>query len=221
MRCEDARQLFDVYLDGALSAPLVTELGVHRVQCPQCRRELALLEVAGHIVASEQDETSLPDGFTDRLLDCVESPASRGWARWRLRLYVGGPLAAAAVIAMAFLGFFDREPGQVLGNRENVPAVLHRMTVERAESVRNTEAEPNRQRSATPNEDRLFQEWLRRAQESLQSKRQSSESLQSAFDLTVLQLLEILAPTPPLTDAESPVSTKPKPSADGDDVEDM
>lgn len=221
MRCEDARQLFGAYLDGALSAPLVTELGVHRVQCPQCRRELALLEVAGHIVASEQDETSLPDGFTDRLLDCVESPASRGWARWRLRLYVGGPLAAAAVIAMAFLGFFDRDPGQVLGNRENAPAGIHRMNPERVESLRERDSQPDSGSTGTPKDDRLFQEWFRRAQESLQSKRQSGESLHSALDLTVLQLLEILEPRRPSTDVEPAASTKPKPSADGADVEDM
>ncbi|RME38576.1 MAG: anti-sigma factor, partial [Planctomycetota bacterium] len=54
MRCEDARQLFDAYLDGELSASLRTELKAHCVHCPACRHELAVMELACHLVASDR-----------------------------------------------------------------------------------------------------------------------------------------------------------------------
>jgi Putative zinc-finger len=108
MRCEEARQLFDAYLDGELSPSLATELGVHRVRCAECRRSFALLEVSGHIISSDRDPVTVPDDFSERLLACVDV-REHGWvAKVRRTLYFVGPLAAAAVIAMAFLGFFDR-----------------------------------------------------------------------------------------------------------------
>ncbi len=116
MDCEHAQQLFDAYLDGELSSSLATELGAHRLRCPECRRALALLEVTGHVLASDVDIVELKKGFEDRLLACVGSRTS--WQqRFRKTLYVAGPLAAAAVIALAFLGAFDRNPGRWAGKK--------------------------------------------------------------------------------------------------------
>ncbi len=119
MDCKQACQLFDAYLDGELSARLATEFGAHRVRCPECRRALALLEVAGHVIGSDEDPVTLRAGFSERLLACMEAPGRR-WRRFLPRvLYIGGPLAAAAVIALAFAGFFDRSSSIVAGQKDD------------------------------------------------------------------------------------------------------
>jgi hypothetical protein len=120
MRCEQARQLFDAYLDGELSAGQATEVGTHRLNCAECRRALALLEVSGHIIAHDRDTVAAPSAFTDRLLACMDEPHNRWVERVRRYVYYGVPLAAAAVIGLAFLGVFDRRPSgeaRVLGRR--------------------------------------------------------------------------------------------------------
>jgi Putative zinc-finger len=105
MNCEQARNLFDAYLDGELSSALETELGAHRVQCDQCRHELALLEVAGHVISDDSDpESSVPDDFTDRLLACVDAPRPVVYRFDRRRWVVGvAVLAAAAMVAIAVI----------------------------------------------------------------------------------------------------------------------
>ena len=184
MRCEEASQLFDAYLDGELSPALATELGAHRLRCPDCRRALALMEVAGHIVASDKEPVTVSHGLTDRLMACM----GQGQARWphRVRrvLYIGGPLAAAAVICLAFLGVFDRDRGQALGEKNWAePAEIRDILAEDDE----TEA-AGQDDAATRDLDRLGRQF----QENLDSKRQSVESLQKAGDMTILQLLDAL-----------------------------
>ncbi len=121
MQGEQARQLFDAYLDGELSPPLAMELGAHRIHCPECRRALALLEVSGHIIASDRDPVDLSSGFSNRLLACMGPPGGRWEQRLRRVMYIGGPLAAAAVVTMAFLGVFDRDQGEWAGKEEVWP----------------------------------------------------------------------------------------------------
>jgi anti-sigma factor RsiW len=190
MRCEQARQLFDAYLNGELSPSLTTELGAHRVRCPDCRRALALLEVTGHIVASDRDPVTLDVGFTNRLIACMESPQPRWTVRFRRSLYIAGPLAAAAVIALAFLGVFDRPDGKVLGERGlgDRPRVV--------ENVRPADKAPDEgaleEGDYNERAERLLAAWIEQTQENMEAKRQSGESLQKAFGLTVRQLLDIL-----------------------------
>src|SRR3990172_9471766 len=100
MRCEEAQQLFDGYLDGELSPSLTTELDAHRLQCADCRRALAILEVTGHVLVSDREAIMLESKFTDRLLACVETPGQRRVRQARRFLYVAGPMAAAAVIVL-------------------------------------------------------------------------------------------------------------------------
>lgn len=188
MQCEQARQLFDAYLDGELSASLATEVGAHRVRCAECRRALALLEVGGQIMASDRDAVSLRGDFADRLLACMEAPAVRWTHRFRRTLYIAGPLAAAAVIALAFLGVFDSRDTRVAGEK----------------SIRKdrTDSEVARPLPDPPVEERLpeagyrdegwLEEWVKQTQQNMAAKRQSGESLQQVLDLTILQLLDTL-----------------------------
>jgi anti-sigma factor RsiW len=143
MNCQLAHNLFDAYLDGDLSRSLRTELDAHRLQCAQCRHELALLEVAGHMIGSDVDEAAdaLSDGFTDRLLACVDADvdrADRSAARsiWSMRSiqsirsmrptwFIGGGLAAAAVLAVSFTIGSWRSPSQrVAGEIHTNPAAM-------------------------------------------------------------------------------------------------
>jgi anti-sigma factor RsiW len=121
MRCNQAQQLFDAYLDGELSPSLAAELGAHQLQCARCRQALALMEVTGHILASEPGETSLSHDFANRLLACLKHPTARPLRRLQKWVYVGVPLAAAAMIALAVTGVFDRQT-RVAGDTDYMPS---------------------------------------------------------------------------------------------------
>ena len=220
MRCEEARKLFDAYLDGELSPSLATELGVHRVRCAECRRSFALLEVSGHILSSDRDPVTVPEDFSERLLACVDV-REHGWAgKVRRSLYFVGPLAAAAVIAMAFLGFFDRsrdsrvagvkvEPTHVEAGtpRPNAPSAYDREAAERA-----------------------IDQWIGQMQTNRAAKTQTGESTLKPPDLTILQILEMLKDANeggpelhrfPGADLNEPFGPPDEHPADDEDVEDL
>lgn len=191
MRCEQARQLFDAYLDGELSPTLATELGAHRVQCSECRRALALLEVSGHIIASDREPVRVGGEFSDRLLACMELRPGRWTLRTRRMLYIGGPLAAAAVVALAFLGVFDRRSELVLGIQEQGIA----KPVDSSNPLENEDFFGQQPVSSTDDQaERALDEWIQQARENMASKRQSVESLHEMLelDLTILQRLDML-----------------------------
>ena len=121
MRCNEAQQLFDAYLDGELSPSLAAELGAHQLRCARCRQALALMEVSGHILASEPDGASLGHDFANRLLACLKHPRTRPLRRLQRWVYLGVPLAAAAVIALAVTGVFDRQT-RVAGDTDYMPS---------------------------------------------------------------------------------------------------
>ena len=180
MRCEEARKLFDAYLDGELSPSLATELGAHRVRCPECRRAFALLEVSGHIISSDREPVAVRHDFSERLLACMAAPY-RGWfGKVRRSLYVAGPLAAAAVITLAFLGFFDRGRDSKVAGKE----VKADVTVTRA--------------SATPSAhdleaaERAIDRWVGQMQASKAAAGATSEASPDIPDLTILQILKML-----------------------------
>lgn len=174
MNCEQAQQLFDAYLDGELSTSLATELGAHRLRCSECRRALALLEVTGHVLTSYDDRVSLKEGFEERLLACVDDRSSFR-QRFRRTVYILGPLAAAAVITMAFLGAFDRTPGRVAGEKVQAKdsVELDRLWQEMEDAEDGQEVDP---RAAE------LDRWGRKMQ----------ENLQSFQDLTIYQWLDVL-----------------------------
>ena len=177
MNCEQAQQLFDAYLDGELPPALATELGAHRLHCAECRRALALLEVTGHVLASDDDHMSLQEGFEDRLLACVDDRSSLR-QRFRRAFYILGPLAAAAVVAMAFLGAFDRNSGRWAGEKvkagDSVELDLLWQELDEIDGVENgQEVDP-------------------RAVELDRWGRKMQKNLQSFQDLTIYQWLDVL-----------------------------
>jgi len=185
MECSQAQRLFDAYLDGELSKYMMAELDAHRVRCEDCRRDLALLEVSGHVISADAAPCGPQDGFTDRLLACMDERKTSWTLRFRRSLYVGAPIAAAAVIALAFLGVFDKRPSIVAGQKST--ASMKQLDVMRAEDFQeNVDASSNDAASDQENT------WVERIPESLESKRQSVESLQGYFDLTILQWLDML-----------------------------
>jgi len=224
MNCNQARQLFDAFIDGELSVSLATELGAHRVNCADCRRALALLEVAGHIIATDEDSSQLKNDFTDRLLACVDKPIGRWNRLMRRTIYIGGPMAAAAVVALAFLGVFDRShESHVLSEREVAPETTH----EEDESALFIESEFLSEQTANPLDkpDDRWDEWLQEAQRNIDAKRLSGESLQHMLDLTVVQWLDIIeqAKRSSLNETPSPKPTTPaeKAPTGRSDVEDL
>lgn len=119
MNCEQARNLFDAYLNGELSPSLETELGAHRLHCADCRHQLALLEVVGHVVAADGGgQPQLDDAFTDRLLACLDRAQTSTVRPWPRRLRIGGAiLAVAAAIALTFTVWFRGPEPRVAGQR--------------------------------------------------------------------------------------------------------
>ena len=102
MNCEQARNLFDAYLDGELSQTLQAELGAHRVACDTCRHELALLEVAGDVMSADLDSgDKLGTAFSDRLLECVNLPESRSRRPWAFNRWLTGSMLATAAWRVA------------------------------------------------------------------------------------------------------------------------
>ncbi len=214
MDCKQAEKLFDAYLDGELSGSMATELGAHRLQCANCRRALALLEVTGHIISSDRKPESLTPDFTDRLLACVDEQELGNWAKWQHRFYLGAALAAAAVIVLAFAGFFDgTRVGMVAGEKEVNPSMTSDAPVEAIEDDEPIE----------PAKEAALSEWFRRTEKNVKSKKESGESLQRALDSTLEQVLDVLeneadmAPINPDTDA----AKTPFPASKSDGVGDV
>lgn len=183
MRCEQARQLFDTYLDGELSGSLATELGAHRVHCAECRRALALLEVSGQIIAADRAPDALGEDFSDRLLACVKPRAFPWTQRLRRRLYIAVPLAAAAVIVLALTGVFDGRDTRFAGEkgfRLDEPAGQDG-------GLTPVAAEPTGADDAM-----LLEDWVERTRRNFAIKRESGESLQKYLDMTILQWIDVL-----------------------------
>lgn len=219
MRCDQARQLFDAYLDDELSASLATELGAHRLHCAECRQALALLEVSGHIVRTDREPVQLERNFTDRLLGCMDQRSLPWFKRWRRELYVAGTLAAAAVIALAFLGLFDNPEAKVAGDKQ----VLIERPTELAPPLRHAEdtmAQPG-EAGASDASQQMLEAWIDRARDNIAIKRESGASLHELLDQTATQWGHILedAGSQPAPPEEVPDLTGDDPEAGADDVE--
>ena len=119
MRCEQAIHMLDAYLDGELSSSLATEVNAHCLRCRDCGRALALAQVAESVISSDCLAPVVREDFTDRLLACLKPVPRLRRLPWRRGIYIGAPIAAAAVVAFAFLGFFEPPtPTMVLGKLE-------------------------------------------------------------------------------------------------------
>lgn len=211
MRCEQARQLFDAYLDGELSASLATELGAHRLRCAECRQALALLEVSGHIVRTDQEPVQLERNFTERLLGCMDQRSLPWLTRWRREMYIAGTLAAAAVIALAFLGAFDNREAKVAG----VKKVMIERPGESAPTDRPAVGElaPTGEAGAPDGSQETLEAWIDRARDNIAIKRESGASLRWLLDEKATQWSHMLQDA-----GAEPVPQGAVPDADGNDA---
>jgi hypothetical protein len=114
IRCEQAERLFDAYLDGSLAASWTAELHAHQLACSACRRELAILEACGDVLATDRREPRPSDDFTDRVLGALaEQQAEQRRIPWPRRVArVGAGLGIAA--AAAVVAFMLMAPGSLM-----------------------------------------------------------------------------------------------------------
>lgn len=187
MTCNQARNLFDVYLDGELAGSLATELAAHRVACAACRRGLALMEVAGHVIRVDSDGPTLSDGFSDRLLACIDEPPSGSFLRFRkVVLWTGGALAAAAVLALMF--------NLLAGPGDRIAGLIEQISED--SNVETSDADATRTDHPTRAQ---ADEIARRLQEGVSDSGQRVLELKDLTDKTIMQLLDELGLEPELS----------------------
>lgn len=101
--CQDARQLFDRYLDDELSPALQTEVHAHVLHCSECQNDLAIAEACGDVIRLDKCEPRLSGSFADRVLAASRPMRQVHAARARrLPWLIGAPMAAAACLALVF-----------------------------------------------------------------------------------------------------------------------
>ncbi len=210
MDCDQAHHLFDAYLDGELSPALATELGAHRLGCPSCRQELALMEVAGHVVGAGADDPVLEDEFTDRLLACIQPTVTAPRKRRYLIIRIGGALAAAACVTLQ-ITVLTRPTEQVASIRESADGMESAI------------------RSQEPTIPDVAAPGLAEAKDALQSipetvlkTRESSASLLRYGQMTLLEMIDRLR-LEVLRDVATQGASPEEEAAgeDADDVEDI
>jgi Putative zinc-finger len=134
--CLQARHLFDAFLDDELSPAMRTELHTHRLSCPDCSRELALLEACADVVRTDRREPMPHKDFTDRMMVAFTSRRPVPVYRWRrIAVYAASPLAAAAVLVFAFTAWFHApghsKHGLVASRGDSLPPALVKEVAER------------------------------------------------------------------------------------------
>ncbi len=212
MNCDQAQNLFDAYLDGELSPGLETELHAHRLQCAACRQELALMEVAGHVIRSDVGEPKLDADFSNRLLACIEpaAPKPRRRSQWVIR--IGGGLAAAACLTIAVTSLSKPEP-QVKGEQIHGAPVIEGSTEPPTEP-----AGPELDEAAAKFQDSIEGVFQQIPQSSSNLKQLGQKTLLELFD--ELQQQELRDTDPDEAEPEAKPGDTP-PAKDGDDVEDL
>ncbi|MFO0973070.1 MAG: zf-HC2 domain-containing protein [Phycisphaerae bacterium] len=139
--CRNVQHLYDAYLDGELSAPLLAEVEAHLLHCGECQRQVELVRAAGSVMATDASPVRLSDSFADRILAELPLSASRPGLtlsfltrrqrrrRMLERFAAGFVPAVAAMIAFVVL-IWPAEPRvvrrgaatRVLGETESGPA---------------------------------------------------------------------------------------------------
>ncbi len=135
MNCEQSRNLFDAYLDKSLTGTLATEFGAHQLACSHCRRELALMEVAGHVIATDNEAPLLSDEFTERLVECAADKVKPRTLKFSRTLWFALPAAMAACLTMVvWLGGEDDSSATNL-NGEEVKVLGFKDEVESSDEI--------------------------------------------------------------------------------------
>ncbi len=223
MRCEQTKLLFDAYIDGELSTHLKSEFCAHLVNCSDCRRALALVEVSGQIISLNDPEDQLGDDFTNRLLACLERPRASTYQKVRRILYIGGPLAAAAVVVFSIVGIItSKDNNYVLGQKDVAKLQAPEVTDKSAKT------KPLDAHFEDPAADPL-EKWISKGRENFGGELPSEPSDPRAVDMTILQLLEMFddamdkSQTMPIVEPESPASTplNATPQVNVNEIEDL
>ena len=122
MRCSEARPLFSLYLDSAITGIEVRAISEHMRDCMECRLEYMKLEDTRHLVSGLGFKPAPPDlAYKIRLALCHERQRTRGniLRRYVFRLeYVFNsfsvPATAGILTAVFFflilIGFFAPQP---------------------------------------------------------------------------------------------------------------
>jgi hypothetical protein len=106
--CEDARHLFDAFLDGELTPSVRAEVHAHRLNCANCSHELALLEACADVIRTDRREPVLSGSFADEVMATYVDRRHVPSRRWqRIAIFTASPLAAAAVLVFAFMMLFQ------------------------------------------------------------------------------------------------------------------
>jgi anti-sigma factor RsiW len=66
MKCDEARLLLDLHLDGELSQEVADALERHLIRCPQCAGELRSLEVTRSLLRDAVDRADSSPAFRER-----------------------------------------------------------------------------------------------------------------------------------------------------------
>jgi len=105
MNCSECEQLFDAYLDGFLAGSLRLEFDAHRLRCRRCQQTLAMLEAAGHVIASDTQAPAVADDFTERVMRVVAQPRTRviRFPRLRVAIVAAALVQAAAILTIAII----------------------------------------------------------------------------------------------------------------------
>jgi hypothetical protein len=221
MNCQQARNLFDAFLNGELSDGLATELAAHRLQCPACRHELALLEVAGHVMRSDPDEPTPPADFTRRLMACLEAPRPIPlYRRAKVVWAVGSVMAAAACIA--FVVTLSAGPEErVKGARQDYNGPV------------TTPEKSGTPKKAAADIDAVTEAFQRRLEQETLNAHKAVDSLEKAGRRTILNTIQALQTKPEVeetdrleppaerADAPDDARTAPDTEDDADQIEDL
>ncbi len=129
IRCEQAEQLFDTYLDGTLSPSWTAELHAHQLDCSDCRRELAILKACGDVVATDRSEPRPSADFTDLVMGALAERREVviPWPRRVAKVAAGlGTAAAAAMVAFMIMvpRDIERRETAVAGQQVSIEEVL-------------------------------------------------------------------------------------------------
>jgi len=122
MKCQEAKELFPVYIDGFLSPEEAHELQIHLEECRECQEDLESLQELSHLLQSMPDVSIPPDfkpALHARLLEisAATRPEVPFWQRrWTKTLAV----AAVFVFLIAAASV-----GNILGNTEHETISLY------------------------------------------------------------------------------------------------
>lgn len=116
MKCQEAKELFPVYIDGFLSPEETQELQTHLAECRECREDLDSLREISHFLQSMPDVPIPPEfkpALHARLLEisAATRPEIPFWQRRWTK-----PLAVAAVFVFLIAA---ASVGNILGNTEH------------------------------------------------------------------------------------------------------